>query len=203
MISTSLTLATLGVSFLAFNDSTLMQRLCFYPYVMNQKKLEWYRFLSHTFVHANWPHLIFNMLALYTFGNGVEHLLGSLLFAIMYFTAAIASSISDYQKNKDNSRYVAVGASGAISAMIFCSILHNPWAGGFLVFFVPVPPIVFGVAYLIYSYYMSTKQDQTIGHSAHFHGAVYGILFTLLAVPGALQRFMSLVMQPQFLNFGS
>jgi membrane associated rhomboid family serine protease len=200
MIATAITLLTIGTSILAFNNQELMGKMYFYPYVMNNNRSEWHRFLSHALVHANWPHLIFNMLALYTFGQGIEHLLGSTLFVILYFSAAVASSISDYQKNKNNSRYLAVGASGAIAAMIFCSILHNPWGGGFLVFFIPMPPIVFGVAYLAYSYYMSTKENQQIGHSAHFHGAVYGILFTLLVVPDALSHFLTLVVKPQF-NF--
>jgi membrane associated rhomboid family serine protease len=201
MIALALTAVTAIVSFLAFQNQDLMSKLIFYPYGMNNNKSEWYRFISGAFVHANWFHLIFNLLALYSFGAQVEALFGSTLFIIFYLSAAAVSCIADFQKHKNDRQFMALGASGAVSAIIMASIINNPWQGSIIVLVVPMPPIIFGALYLGYSFYMIQKgSDDRIGHNAHFHGAIYGILFTLLMLPGALQRFITLIMQPEF-NF--
>jgi membrane associated rhomboid family serine protease len=199
MIALGLTAITVIVSYLAFQNRDLLYKLIFYPYAIKSNKNEWYRFITGAFVHANGFHLLFNAIALYSFGAQVEWLFGSVIFIIFYLSAAAVSCIADYQKHKNNQMFTALGASGAVSAIIMASIINNPWGGNIVVFVVPVPPIVFGALYLGYTYYMIQKgSDDRIGHNAHFHGAIYGILFTLVFLPGSLQRFLSLIMQPHF-----
>jgi membrane associated rhomboid family serine protease len=202
MIALGLTAITVIVSFLAFQNQDLMRKLLFYPYLMNNNKSEWYRFISSAFVHADWMHLLFNMWALYSFGTHVEWLFGSPLFLIFYLSAAAVSCIADFQKHKDNQYFSSLGASGAVSAIIMAGIINNPWQGSIIVLVVPMPPIIFGALYLGYTYYKIQKgSSDNIAHNAHFHGAIYGILFTLLMLPGSFQRFLTLIMQPEF-NLG-
>lgn len=178
------------VSVLAFSNRELFARLQFNPYQVYHRK-EYYRLVSHGFVHADWMHLIVNMIVLYSFGSAVERYFGQLegeglmnhgnvWFTFMYVAAIIFSSVTTLKKYKDNIMYNSVGASGAVSAVLFCSIFFNPWATLSLYFFIPLPAIIFGVGYLIYSQYMSKKNVDNINHDAHFIGAVFGFLFPLL-----------------------
>jgi len=178
------------VSILAFNNQQLFSKLQFNPYQVYHRK-EYYRLLSHGFVHADWMHLIVNMFVLYSFGSTVENYFrlleaeGMMRFGIawytfMYLAAIVFSSVTTLKKHKDDIFYNSVGASGAVSAILFCSIFFNPWAKLGLYFVIPMPAIIFGVGYLIYSQYMSRKNTDNINHDAHFIGAVFGFLFPLL-----------------------
>lgn len=178
------------VSVLAFNNDQIFSKLQFSPYQVYHRK-EYYRLLSHGFVHADWMHLFFNMLVLYFFGTQVERIFNyyeaegvmrfaNVWFTFMYLAAIIFSSVTTLKKHKDNTFYNAVGASGAVSAILFCSIFFDPWAILKLNFFIPVPAIILGVGYLGYSHYMSKRNTDNINHDAHFIGAVFGFLFPLL-----------------------
>ena len=178
------------VSILSFNNEQLFSKLQFNPYQVYHRK-EYYRLISHGFVHADWMHLLVNMFVLYSFGTAVESYFGQLeaagmmqygkaWFAFMYLAAIIFASVTTLKKHKDDIFYNSVGASGAVSAVLFCSIFFNPWAKLGLYFVIPVPAIIFGAGYLIYSQYMSKRGTDNINHDAHFIGAVFGFLFPLL-----------------------
>ena len=133
-----------------------------------------------------------NMFVLYSFGRVIENyyfdiLFGaksSLFFALLYIGAIVVSSVPSYEKHKNDSYYNSVGASGAVSAIVFSSILIEPTQKIMFIFIpFPIPAVVFGVLYLIYSWYMAKKEADNIGHDAHFWGAVFGIVYTLMLKP--------------------
>lgn len=175
------------ISISAFNKPELLFNLQFNPYKVIHSK-EYYRIFSHALIHADWNHLIFNMLTLYFFGDAVESTfkyyfgaIGLFYFIFMYVAAMFISSIYTLVKHKDDYSYNAVGASGAVSAVLFAFILLNPLEPIYFIFIpIGIPAIVFGVAYLLYSAYMSKQNMDNIGHDAHFYGAVFGFLFPLL-----------------------
>ena len=161
---------------------------------------QWYRTLSYGLVHANWGHLIFNMLTLYFFGSVVEKYFtaafgnpgGIVLYAVMYVTALAVSTVADLLKFKNNPDYNAVGASGAVSAVLFASILFEPKMGIYIFFIpIPIPGYIFAPLYLLYCWYMARRNIDNIGHSAHFWGAVYGLIFPLICNPGIISHFLS------------
>ncbi|MDR0725851.1 MAG: rhomboid family intramembrane serine protease [Prevotellaceae bacterium] len=201
---TLLTLVTVGLSILAFKNRELLNKLMLYPYIMARQRNQWYRIITHAFIHADWMHLIFNMIALWSFGafvfNSLENMTSSpaLHFFAMYFGAILFSSISDVTKQKNNQHYASLGASGAVSAVIFFSILLNPWTFIY-VFFIPCPGIVFGVLYLVYSNYMSKRGGDIINHDAHFYGAIFGILYPLFVKTGIYKHFLDKLLHPNFL----
>lgn len=178
------------VSIIAFSNRILFDRLKFNAYFVTHSK-EWYRTLTYGLIHANWMHLIINMYVLYSFGNVVEHFFGLLFFekaqfyfVLMYVSSLAISVLPDLQKHKENPTYNAVGASGAVSAVVFASILFFP-VGEIYLFFIPfgIPSFIFGAVYLIYSVYMAKKESDNIGHMAHFSGAVFGFIFPILFKP--------------------
>ncbi len=185
-------------SYGAFNDGSLFDKLKFNAYAIKHEK-QWYRFFSHAFVHANWMHLIFNLYVLWAFGEIVlvffKYYFGAaanLYFLGLYIPAIAASSLRSYFLYRDDYLYNAVGASGAVSAIVFASIILYPQGKMGLIFFpVMIPSWIFGGLYIIYTVIMSKKNIDNIGHDAHLWGAVYGIAYTLLTVPHALERFIS------------
>jgi membrane associated rhomboid family serine protease len=144
------------------------------------------------------------MIALWSFGNFTFNSLGgitaspTLHFMTMYFGAILFSSVSDVIKNRDNRYYASLGASGAVSAVIFFSILLNPWTLIYVVI-IPCPGIVFGVLYLIYSNYMSKKGGDIINHDAHFYGSIFGLLYPLIVDPSLYKIFLYKLLHPDFL----
>jgi membrane associated rhomboid family serine protease len=174
-------------SFMAFSNQKLMDQMIFYPPAIGRG--QWYRFFSCGLIHADWGHLIFNMLALYLFGEYVEFKFveifdqaGKLVYLAMYALALLASVIPTYSKNKDNYHYRSLGASGAVSAVIFAGILFNPLTGIGL-FFIPVyiAGFIFGILYLVISGWLDKRGGGNINHSAHIFGALFGIGFTIIA----------------------
>ncbi len=115
----------------------------------------------------------------------------SIIFILLYLSSIVVSSIFSYIKNQNNPYYSAVGASGATSAIVFASIFFNPWNKVYFFGVLPIPGIIFGVLYLIYSYRMSKKGTDNIGHDAHFWGAVFGFCFPILLEPSLLTHFLT------------
>ncbi|MCL2649793.1 MAG: rhomboid family intramembrane serine protease [Candidatus Azobacteroides sp.] len=200
-----LTVITIGITIWAFYNRQILEKFIMSPYAVVHEK-QWYRIITHAFIHANWMHLIFNMIALWSFGVAVEYYFSAITnmprmqFYLMYFGAIIFSSIPDLVKKKNNPNYLSLGASGGVSAVVFAAIFFNPWSLIY-VFFLPCPGIVFGVLYLIYCTYQSKKGNvDHINHDAHFYGSVFGFIYPLLIDPSTLQYFIYQLTHPAF-NF--
>lgn len=199
-VNTSIILLTVLVSYQALKDSVLFSKLMFNPYLIHHQK-QVYRIVTHGFVHADTPHLLFNMFSLYLFGSHIENVFGSffgkiglLYYVLLYLGGMIFSSFSSYIKYYNKPNYNAIGASGAVSAVVFAFILIYP-TQKIGIFFIPpfIPGWIFGLLYLAYSHWMSKKQMDNIGHEAHFWGAVFGLLFTLFLKPSLWQEFINQV----------
>ncbi len=178
------------ISVLAFSRPQLFNKLQFNPYKVYHRK-QYYRLLTHALLHADWIHLIINMLVLLSFGTAVEYYFAQseitgtlrfpgLIYILLYVSAVAVSSLTTLAKHKDNPGYNSVGASGGVSAVVFTSIFFAPWQNLLLYAIIPIPGVVFGALYLAYSHHMSNKASDNINHDAHFIGAVYGLLFPLL-----------------------
>lgn len=192
---------TLLVSYLAFNDRGLFEKLKHYPFEEKRDK-EYHRFLTSGFVHGSGMHLFVNMYVLYTFGDVVEGIfnrefgmMGKLLFLVFYLSAIVVADIPTYLKHQSNPGFASIGASGAVSAIVFVFIIYYPWHGLTFIFFpfFSIPAVVLGIGYLAYSSYASKAGGGRIDHSAHFAGAVYGIAFMLILRPSLIPQFIDSV----------
>ncbi len=185
-ITYSLIIATGFISWQALNKHDMQLKLLFHPYTIKHNH-DYFRFITHGFVHASVEHLLINMLVLYQFGQVIEPFFkqtfgvvtGPILFITLYLTAIVVAAIPDYFKHQEDRGYAAVGASGATSAIVFSYVLLDPWNW---FFFPPVPAIVFGVLYLLYSSYMARRAFDNIAHDAHFWGGVYGFIYMLITI---------------------
>ena len=188
---------TVLVSLAAFNDANLINKLILYPRIMNGDPKEYYRFLTSGFIHGDFNHLLFNMFTLYSFGRVVEEFMGSgQMFLLLYLSGIIISSLPAFFKNRNNSQYRALGASGGVSSILFFSIYFAPWSKIGIMFLPGIPAILFGVLYIIYCIYMSKRGNDNIGHDAHLMGALYGLLFALILDPTHGQLFMQAIFHP-------
>lgn len=178
---------TAAISIMAFNNRNLMDKCLFNPYQVVHRK-EYYRLITHAFLHADWTHLIVNMIVLYSFGRGSEYYFGIffgdkkyLFFPLLYVGGTLIATLYALAKNRDNPSYNAVGASGAVSAVVFACIFFAPLNKILLFGLVPMPGILYGFLYLGYSWYMSKRGGgDNIAHDAHFWGAVFGFIFPLI-----------------------
>ena len=190
---------TLFVSYLCFRDPAKMMRLAFDPYRVVHRG-EWYRILTHGFVHADLTHLLVNMFTFWSFGTYIESAFAYLgmkwSYLLLYFGGMIVASLYDLIKQKDNPYYSSIGASGAVSAVLFSYIFFEPW--GMIYFFaiLPIPGILFGVLYLIYCQYMARQTSDRINHNAHFWGAVFGFILPPLLRPELVELFISQAFNP-------
>lgn len=175
------------VSFGGFGNQRLINDLIFYPPAITQQK-QWYRFFTCGLIHADIGHLIFNMLALYLFGDVVEKYFiaifgekGKILYLALYILGLLFSILPTFSKHKNDYNYRSLGASGAVSAVIFASILFNPLVGIGL-FFIPVyiAGFIFGILYLVLSSWFEKRGGGNINHSAHIYGALFGVVFTII-----------------------
>ena len=192
MITLIIIAITIATSIYAMDNQTVKGKWMFNAYMIHNRK-EWYRFLSNGFIHADWIHLAFNMYALWIFGKVVENAFcydtiygtkGEFFFVLLYIGGLVLSSLYSYEKNKNNIRYNALGASGAVSAVIFAYIILAPTATlGFMFIPVPVPAYIFGFVILGLEHYLSRRGNTGIAHDAHFWGAIFGIVFTIALKP--------------------
>ena len=198
VITLAIIAVTVAVSLLCFYGGLDFNALKFSPYEVWHRK-RWWQMLTHGFVHGGWGHLFFNMLTLYFFGRVVETYFtavwgtptGRILYVALYLSAIAVSSVWDLVKYRDNGYYSAVGASGAVSAILFASILFEPKMGIYIYLIpIPVPGYLFAPLYLLYCWYMARRNADNIGHTAHFLGAVYGLLFPLLLRPEIFRHFL-------------
>ena len=188
---------TVLVSYRAFNNQAFFFRLCHWPVKEHQQR-EYYRLLTHGFVHGSWLHLLINMFVLWQFGEIVEFYFteffgqqsGRLLFILVYLATIVFASVPTFLNKKDNSQYMSVGASGGVSGIVFIYILLMPWAMLYLYAIIPIPGIIAGILYLWYSSYASKNVRDRIDHEAHFYGALFGVFFTLLLKPSLANNFI-------------
>ena len=174
-------------------DDSLIDRLGFRP-VRIREQGEWYRFITAGFVHAGLAHLAFNLITLYFFGPLLEGVLGPLNFIVLYFGSELAAHALTYWFHRGNEDYNAVGASGAISGIVFAFCLFAPFEKLYLFFAVPIPAILFAIGFVAVSIYAMNKTRGRMGgiaHEAHLGGALGGVVLTILLEPRALQVFLS------------
>jgi membrane associated rhomboid family serine protease len=180
---------TIITSIYAFNDQQLYGKFMLHPYTVSKGK-NLYTFITSGLIHADYMHLFFNLFTFFFFAFSLEKMIGHWQFGLLYFASLILSDIPSVIKHKNHFWYNSLGASGAISAVLFSYILFKPLTiiG---VMFIPMPAILFAVLYLAYSWYMAKNAKDNIGHDAHFFGAITGLIFTLIFVPGIVPHFLS------------
>ncbi len=202
-ITITILLLTCVVSFTGFSNQKVMEDLIFYPPAIARQN-QWYRFISSGLIHADFLHLAFNMYTFYMFGDIVEKTFGQVygssakvFYILLYVTSLIVCLLPTYLQHKENYYYRSLGASGAVSAVIFAGIFLYPTMK-LQIFPIPVdiPAFIFGSLYLGVSAYLAKRGQGNINHSAHIWGALYGIVFLIITCQfftsfRPLQNFMS------------
>ena len=163
------------------------------PYNVNHFK-EYYRIVSHGFIHADGTHLFFNMFVLWEFGTTVEAEMGG-SFPVLYFGALLTATIPALTKHKDNTNYRSLGASGAVSAVLMAFIVAHPTQPLLLFFIIPMPAIFAGVLFFLYERHMQKNGGSGIAHDAHIYGALFGLLFSIVKDPSSIDRMVSAIIQ--------
>ena len=185
------------ISFWGFSDAQKQSKLLMYPYRIHHNK-EWYRFLSSGFAHADLSHLGFNMLTFVFFAPYVEQYyvqsfgtLGYVVFVLIYLAMLVISDLPTYFKYKNDYRYTALGASGAVSGIVFISILLNPVNRICLYGILCFPGFILGLVYVGYSYYQSKNSNDNTNHSAHLYGAISGLVIAIVLEPKLAIHFVN------------
>ena len=186
-ITLYITIITVAISIAAMYNGALMDKLIFHPYTVYQHK-EWYRFFTSGFIHADFMHLAFNMFSFYMFGDYVEQYFamifgasGKTFFLILYFSSLLICLIPTYLNHYKQYHYQSLGASGAVSAIVFAGIFLQPTMQiGFFIIPPIIPGFIFGPIYLGLTAYLAKKGQSGINHSAHLWGAIYGVVFLIV-----------------------
>ena len=193
-VTVILVLVTALVSWRAFSDRALLERLLLWPPAITRRH-QYDRLVAYGFVHADWSHLLFNMFTLWSFGSVVEPIFSAWItplgFVGFYLSALVASILPTFITQRNNPNYRSLGASGGVSAVLFSAILFDPWSK--LIIFpipVPIPAVLFAVLYVAYSVWMDRRGSDNVNHSAHLWGAAYGVVFTLVLRPRVLDQFL-------------
>ncbi len=192
---------TVVISLMAFNNKSLFEKLQLNPYLTYHKN-QWHRMVTHGFIHADYIHLFVNMIVLFSFGYSVGNQFDILAHQgmvssadlhvfILYFLGMIMATSTTLFKHKDNYYYNSVGASGAVSAVVFASIFFSPKSTILIMGILPIPAIVFGILYLLYSQYKGRKGNDNVNHDAHFIGAVFGFIYPIIIEPSLFKYFIN------------
>jgi len=187
------------VSIFCFQNEAWFMRLLLNPYDTWHRK-EWWRMVSHGFIHADWIHLFVNMFVLYSFGRAAERYFGELAsmgylrfpymhYLLVYFGGMVVSSLPSMIKHRNDPNYNSVGASGAVSAILFVCIFFSPLQNLYL-YFIPMPGILFGVLYVIYSQVMARRAKDHVNHEAHLTGALFGFIYPIIIKPDLIRVFL-------------
>lgn len=187
---------TVILSIAALSNEQLLRKWLFNPYLINHQK-QFYRFFTSGFIHADWVHLFVNMFVLYGFGQLVESYYNayfddkaSYYFVLLYLGGVLISNAPSYVKHKEHPWYNSLGASGAVSGILFAAILFDPWQKIYLFAVLPLPGILLGPLYLFYEWKSGQQQRDNINHDAHFWGAIFGLLFTVVLKPVIIVTFL-------------
>lgn len=196
---TLLLIAVTGlVSWLAFRKPGLADRLILWPPAVSRGQYD--RLLTHGFIHADLSHLLFNMLTLFFFGRLIEGVIvplyGPVVFLLFYLSAIVVAILPSWLRHRGDTRYRSLGASGAVSAMVFAAILIDPWMKIFIP--IPIPGILYGLGYVAWSWWADRNAMDGVNHNAHLSGAIYGVLFMLLLDARVLPHFLQALAQPRF-----
>ncbi|WP_299758781.1 rhomboid family intramembrane serine protease [uncultured Pontibacter sp.] len=191
-----LIIITVGISLYAWQNHDLTHKWIFQPYAILRDN-SWYRFLTSGFLHADFTHLLFNMFTLFFFGDVVEYVFktaygpttGILLYLLVYLGGIIVSDIPTFFKHRNDPPYRALGASGGVASIVFASILFYPTLDICLFAFLCLPGFIFGILYMMYSYFSGKRMGDNINHDAHFYGALFGFALSLALVPSSLPNF--------------
>jgi len=168
----------------------VIERSLFRPYWFLRRK-QYASIVTSGFVHADLPHLIFNMVTFWFFAFPLEKQIGPVRFAVLYVLGLVVSDLGTYFKHRNDPQYASLGASGAISAVLFAAIVYFPWMELFIIPIpVPIPAPLFAVGYVAYSWYSARQARGRINHDAHLGGALFGIVFVLLTDPGAFTQLL-------------
>lgn len=191
-VSTIVFVLTIGFSLYAlYKDQSLLQKWVLHPYSMVREN-KWYTLITSGLLHGDMMHLMFNMITFFFFAFQLESIVGGLNFAIIYFGSMALSDVSTIIKQKDNPGYGALGASGAISGVLFSFILFEPTRSIYMMFIpIPIPAPVFAIFYLIYCYYAARNSQDFINHDAHLWGALAGIVITIALIPQVVPYFIN------------
>lgn len=187
-ITVTIMLITIIVSLIALNNQEMMDKMIFYPPAISEER-QYYRFITSGFIHADLMHLIFNMFSFYVFSRLVEPKFieyfgdyGRAAFLVMYMMALVVCMLPSYFKNAHNKNYLSLGASGAVSAVVFVGIMISPLLPiGFFIIPPVIPGFIFGPLFLIVSAYFDKKGGSVLNHSAHIWGALFGVLFIIVS----------------------
>jgi membrane associated rhomboid family serine protease len=188
---------TVAISIFGIQNQSVQAKLQFNPYLVKHAK-QWHRSITHAFVHAGWLHLFVNMWVLWNFGGGVEAYFeayrGSMvlpLYLILYTGGILCSTLPSYLRHQDNFNYNAVGASGAVSAVLFSAIYFQPTLGIYVMFIpIAIPAFVIGPLYLAYEWYQHRNSNDNVAHDAHFWGAAFGFVITVVMIPQQFTMFI-------------
>ena len=191
---------TVIASLYAWSNAAVMQKWMLNPYAVKRHN-EYFRFITSGLIHQDYMHLFFNMFAFYSFGNVVErHFayefpeVGQLLFVALYILGVVASDIPTYLKHQNQPYYNSLGASGGVSSIVFAAILLYPMMEmGLLLLPIRLPGFIFGGLYMFYSYYQAQRGGDFINHDAHLYGALFGVVFTVIAIPASIPGFVEQV----------
>jgi len=198
MLTLLLIAVTTVLSWQALSNPRLLDRLILWPPAIDRQR-QYERLLTHGFIHADWPHLIFNMVTLFFFGRPIERVFaayaGGAGFLLFYLSAVVVAILPSYRKHLHDARYRSLGASGAVSAVLFAFILLQPWTTIYVTV-VPVPAVVYAAGYIAYSVWAEKQGVDNVNHSAHLTGAAYGVLVMLLLDPRVLQDFIGRLAHP-------
>lgn len=188
------------VSYMAFSNQELYRKLIFSPYIIIREK-QWFRFVSSAWLHADFMHLFINLYVLYSFGNYLEFItstwfggVGAFYYLFIFLGSVIIGHIPSYIKHKDDYSFASVGASGGVSGVLFACILISPLMELRLFFAIPINSLIFGILYLVYTYYMSKRGQDNINHDAHLWGSIGGMLLTVAIKPVVLSQFLDQVL---------
>jgi membrane associated rhomboid family serine protease len=199
MMTFILIAVTVLVSWQAFEKPPLLHRLILWPPAIDRQR-QYERLLTHGFIHADWQHLLFNMITLYFFGRLIEQfmsqMVGPLVFPLFYLSAIVIAILPTYLRHRHDRNYTSLGASGAVSAVLFAFILLKPWS--LILIPIPVPAVLYAVGYVAFSFWKDRQGGGNINHSAHLSGAIYGVLFMLAMEPRIGRVFLDNLTHPSF-----
>lgn len=204
-ITIGIIIITTGISLYTMQKPQILHRLMMNPYLITSRG-QYYRLISSGFIHRDHMHLIFNMFSFYFFGTQLEYIFleifgsaGWMHFIALYVSGIVVSDIPNVLKNRNNKNYNSLGASGAVSAVVFACILFLPLRDICIYGVLCFPGFVMGVLYLIYSFYSSKKSKDNINHDAHLYGALFGVAYCLVFYPHSLTIFLQQMGEWKFL----